>query len=122
MIKVLIADDHELLRNGLKMIFSETEDIFVAAEASNGEEVLAKLKADNFDVVVLDISLPKRSGLEVLKELKAQGKEIPVLILSAYSMEECGERAIKEGADGFLSKEDAPEKLIGAIRKILQNK
>ena len=122
MIKVLIADDHELMRIGLKMLIEGTEDIVVSAEATNGEEVLDKLKADNFDVMVLDLAMPKKTGIEVLRELKAQGKEIPVLILSAYSMEECGERAIKEGADGFLSKEDAPEKLIDAIRKVSQNK
>jgi len=121
-IKVLIADDHELMRMGLKMLLEGTEDIVVAAEATNGEEVLDKLKADKFDVMVLDISMPKKTGIEVLRELKAQGKEIPVLILSAHSMEECGKRAIKEGADGFLSKEDAPEKLIDAIRKVSQDK
>jgi two-component system invasion response regulator UvrY len=122
MIKVLIADDHELMRIGLKMLLEGTEDIVVSAEATNGEEVLDRLKTNNFDVMVLDISMPKKTGIEVLRELKAQGNKIPVLILSTYSMEECGERAIKEGADGFLSKEDAPEKLIDAIRKASQNK
>ena len=122
MIKILVADDHELMRIGLKMLLEGTEDIVVAAEATNGEEVLDKLKTDNFDVMVLDISMPKKTGIEVLRELKAQGNKIPVLILSTYSMEECGERAIKEGADGFLSKEDAPEKLIDAIRKVSQDK
>jgi two-component system invasion response regulator UvrY len=121
-IKVLIADDHELMRIGLKMLLEGTEDIVVSAEATNGEEVLDKLKADNFDVMVLDISMPKKTGIEVLRELKAQGNKIPVLILSTYSIEECGERAIREGADGFLSKEDAPEKLIDAIRKVSQDK
>jgi len=121
-IKILVADDHELMRIGLKMLLEGTEDIVVAAEATNGEEVLDKLKTDNFDVMVLDISMPKKTGIEVLRELKAQGNKIPVLILSTYSMEECGERAIKEGADGFLSKEDAPEKLIDAIRKVSQDK
>ena len=122
MIKILVADDHELMRIGLKMLLEGTEDIVVAAEATNGEEVLDKLKTDNFDVMVLDISMPKKTGIEVLRELKAQGNKIPVLILSTYSIEECGERAIKEGADGFLSKEDAPEKLIDAIRKVSQDK
>ena len=122
MIKVLIADDHAILRRGLKMILSETEDIVVADEAANGEEVLEKLKTMDFDVMVLDITMPKKTGLEVLKELKTQGNEIPVLILSTYSAEEYGELAIKEGASGYLAKEDAPEKLITAIRKVLQNK
>jgi DNA-binding NarL/FixJ family response regulator len=123
MIKVLIADDHEIMREGLKMILGETKDIVVAAEASNGEEVLDKLKADDFDVMVLDISMPKKNGLEVLRELKAQGKRIPAtILLSAYFTEEWSKRAMKEGADRFLSKEDAPEKLIDAIRNVVQNK
>ena len=122
MIKVLIADDHAILRRGLKMILSETEDIVVADEASNGEEALEKLNAMDFDVMVLDITMPRKTGLEVLKELKTLGKEIPVLILSTYSAEEYGEIAIKEGASGYLAKEDAPEKLITAIRTVLQNR
>ena len=122
MIKVLIADDHAILRRGLKMILSETEDIVVADEASNGEEALEKLNAMDFDVMVLDITMPRKTGLEVLKELKTLGKEIPVLILSTYSAEEYGEVAIKEGASGYLAKEDAPEKLITAIRTVLQNR
>jgi two-component system invasion response regulator UvrY len=122
MIKVLIADDHELMREGLKMILGETKDIVVAAEASNGEEVLDKLKAENFDVMVLDITMPKKNGLEVLRELKAQGKRIPAILLSAYFSEEWSKHAMKEGADRFLSKEDASEKLIDAIRNVVQNK
>ena len=122
MIRVLIADDHELMRIGLKMLLEGTEDIVVAAEATNGEEVLDKLKTDNFDIMVLDLTMPKKTSLQVLRELKAQGNKIPALILSAHSIEECGELGIKEVADGFLSKEDAPEKLIDAIRKILQKK
>jgi two-component system invasion response regulator UvrY len=121
-IRVLLADDHEFMRMGLKILLEGTENIVVAAEATNGEEVLDKLKADSFDIIVLDISMPKKTGIEVLRELKAQGNKIPALILSAHSVEECGERGIKEEADGFLSKEDAPEKLIDAIRKILQKK
>jgi two-component system invasion response regulator UvrY len=122
MIKVLIADDHELMREGLKMILGETKDIVVAAEASNGEEVLDKLNADNFDVMVLDITMPKKNGLEVLRELKAQGKRMPTILLSAHFTEEWSKRAMREGADRFLSKEDASEKLIDAIRNVTQNK
>jgi DNA-binding NarL/FixJ family response regulator len=121
-IKVLIADDHELMRLGLKTLLEGTEDIVVTAEATNGEEVLDKLKADNFDVMVLDITMPKKNGLEVLRELKAQGKRIPAILLSAFFSEEWSKRAMKEGADRFLSKDDAPEKLIDAIRNVVQNK
>jgi len=103
------------------MLLEGTEDIVVTAEATNGEEVLDKLKADNFDVMVLDITMPKKNGIEVLRELKAQGKRIPAILLSAHFSEEWSKRAMKEGADRFLSKEDAPEKLIDAIRNLVQN-
>jgi DNA-binding NarL/FixJ family response regulator len=84
--------------------------------------VAISLMAIRRSVTLFHISMPKKTGIEVLRELKAQGNKIPVPILSTYSMEECGERAIREGADGFLSKEDAPEKLIDAIRKVSQDK
>jgi two-component system, NarL family, invasion response regulator UvrY len=119
MIRVLIADDHPLLREGLKLILSETDDIALAGEASDGEEVLDKMKTDNFDVLVLDITMPKKNGFEVLKELRNAGNDMPVLMLSAYSFEEYGESAVKEGASGYLTKEEAPEKLIDAIREVV---
>jgi two-component system, NarL family, invasion response regulator UvrY len=122
MIKVLIADDHPLLREGLKLILEETEDIRVAEEASDGEEVLDRLKNNSFDVMVLDINMPKKSGFEVLEELKARGNTIPVLILSTYSEDEYIDLAIKKGAGGYLTKEQAPEKLIDAIRDLFKNK
>ena len=117
-IRVLIADDHPLLREGLKMILSETKDIQVVDEASDGEEVLDKVKKDNFDVMVLDINMPRKGGFEVLEELKALGNKIPVLILSTYSEDEYKELAMREGAAGYLTKEQAPEKLIDAIRRV----
>ena len=107
MIKVLIADDHAILRKGLKMLLEETEDIVVVAEAADGEEVLEKLDKFDFDVMVLDINMPRKTGIEVLKEIRSMGKEIPVLILSTYSADECGEMAMKECASGYLSKEEA---------------
>jgi len=122
MIRVLIADDHELLRAGLKMIISKTEDIVVSGEASDGDEVIEKLKKDNFDIILLDIAMPKKTGLEVLKELKTSEKKIPVLILSTYSEEEYGNLAIKEGASGYLTKENVPEKLIDTIRNVSETK
>ena len=121
MIKVLIADDHAILRKGLKMLLEETEDIIVVDEAADGEEVLEKLDTIDFDVLLLDINMPKKTGIEVLQEIRSSGKEIPVLILSTYSAEECGEMAMKECASGYLSKEEAPEKLIDEIRKVFQS-
>jgi two-component system, NarL family, invasion response regulator UvrY len=121
MIRVLIADDHPLLREGLKLILSETDDIVLAGEATNGEEVLDKIKTDNFDVLVLDITMPRKNGFEVLKELRNGGNDIPVLMLSTYSFDEYGDLAVKEGASGYLTKDEAPEKLIDSIRKISRN-
>jgi len=104
------------------MIVSDAEDMVVAAEASDGEEVLDKLKTDDFDVMVLDISMPGKSGLDVLRELRARGKETPVLLISTYAQEEYRKKAIEQGANGFLSKGDAPEKLIDAIREVSRSK
>jgi two-component system, NarL family, invasion response regulator UvrY len=118
MIRVLIADDHPLLREGLKLILSETDDIVLSGEAVDGQEVLDKVKSDNFDVLVLDITMPRKNGFEVLKELRNEGNDIPVLILSTYSAEEYGELALKEGASGYLTKDEAPEKLIDSIRHV----
>ncbi|HMK49019.1 MAG TPA: response regulator transcription factor [Thermodesulfovibrionales bacterium] len=118
MIRVLIADDHPLLREGLKLICSETKDIHVVDEASNGEEVLDKVKKDDFDVLVLDINMPRKGGFEVLDELRASGNKIPVLVLSTYSEEDYKELAIKAGAAGYLTKEQAPDRLIEEIRRV----
>jgi two-component system, NarL family, invasion response regulator UvrY len=122
MIRVLIADDHPLIREGLKLILSETDDIVLAAEAVDGQDVLDKVKADHFDVLVLDITMPKKNGFEVLKELRNEGNDIPVLILSTYSADEYGELSIKEGASGYLTKDEAPEKLIDSIRRVSRKK
>jgi two-component system, NarL family, invasion response regulator UvrY len=122
MIRVLIADDHPLLREGLKLILSETDDIALAGEASDGEQVLDKVETGKFDVLVLDITMPKKNGFEVLHELRKRGNDMPVLMLSTYSFEEYGALAVKEGASGYLTKEEAPEKLIDTIRKISKKK
>ena len=122
MIRVLIADDHLILREGLKMILEETEDIHVVDEASDGEEVLDKAKKNSFDVIVLDINMPRKNGFEVLEELKARGNIIPVLMLSTYSAEDYRELSVKEGAAGYLTKKQAPAQLIDAIRKVFQDK
>jgi len=121
-IRVLIADDHLILREGLKMILEETEDIQVVDEASDGEEVLDKAKKNSFDVIMLDINMPRKNGFEVLEELKARGNKIPVLMLSTYSGEEYRDLSIKEGAAGYLTKKQAPAQLIDAIRKVFQDK
>ena len=118
MINILIADDHAVVRRGLKQILSETSDMVVAGEAVDGEEVLSMIQPDTTDVVILDITMPGRSGLEVLKDLKREYPQIPVLVLSMHPEEQFARRLLKEGASGYMTKETAPEELVQAVRKV----
>ena len=118
MIRILIADDHEVVRRGLKQILAETPDMIVTDEAVQGEEVLDKVNCKAFDVVLLDISMPGKSGLDVLKQLRSIRPQLPVLVLSIYPEEQYAIRVLKAGASGYLTKESAPEELISAIRKV----
>lgn len=114
----MIADDHAVVRSGLKQILAETSDIVVAGEATNGREVLEKLEKQHWDVLVLDITMPGRSGLEILKDIKRLKPELPVLVLSMHAEEQFATRTLKAGASGYLNKESAPEELVKAIRKV----
>ena len=118
MIKILIADDHAIIRRGLKQIVSEQSDMTVAGEAGNGQQVLDLVHELPWDVVVLDINMPGRSGLDVLKELKRNHPKLPVLVLSVHPEDQYGVRVLKAGAAGYLTKESAPEELVQAIRKV----
>jgi len=118
MIKILIADDHPVVRKGLREIIDETSDMEVADEASNGQEVLAKVFKKDFDVVLLDISMPGRSGLDILKELKSQLPKLAVLVLSIHPEEQYAVQVLKAGASGYLTKKSAPEELVTALRKV----
>jgi len=122
MIKILIADDHAIVREGLKQILSETPDLVVVAEASSGQEVLEKISKNDLDLVVLDIAMPGRGGLDILKEIKTQKPRLPVLMLSMYPEEQYAIRVLKSGASGYLTKESAPSELVMAIRQISQGK
>ena len=122
MIKILIADDHAIVREGLKQILSQTPDMVVVAEASNGQEALDKLARNNIDLIILDISMPGKDGLDVLSEVMGKRPELPVLILSMYSGEQYAVRVLKAGASGYLTKESAPDELVKAIRQISQGK
>ena len=122
MIKLLIADDHAIFREGLKHILAECSDVTVAAEASNGPAVLEKIWTDKYDMVLLDISMPGMSGLEVLKQLKIEKPKLPVLVLSMHPEEQYAVRILRAGASGYLTKESAPDELITAIRKISQGR
>lgn len=118
MIKILIADDHAIVREGLKQIVSETTDIAVNGEAVNGQQVLELVKTGDWDVILLDIAMPGRGGIDTLKQLKLEKPALPVLVLSIYPEEQYAMRALKAGASGYLTKESAPEELIAAIRKV----
>ena len=118
MIHVLIADDHAIVRKGLIQILRDAPDGFRVDEASSGQEVLERLRAGTYDVVVLDITMPGRSGLDVLAQIKVQYPELPVLILSMHPEDQYAVRALKAGASGYLIKDSAPSELIKAVRKI----
>ncbi|MCX5856724.1 MAG: response regulator transcription factor [Deltaproteobacteria bacterium] len=117
-IKILIADDHPIVRAGFKQVISDMPDMLVADEAANGQEVLNYIRKKDYDLVLLDISMPGRSGLEVLKDLKSEKPKLPVLILSIYPEEQYAIRALRAGASGYMTKASAPNELIAAIRKI----
>jgi len=118
MIKVLIVDDHTIVREGLRQILEDTSDIVVTGEASSAQEVLNNIRSNNFDIVLLDISLPGRSGLDVLKQLKSINPDLPVLILSMHPEEQYAIRSLRAKASGYLTKESASDELIKAIRKV----
>lgn len=119
MIRVLIADDHAVVRQGLKQILGDTPEMLVAGEAATGQQVLDKVRAESWDVVVLDISMPGHSGLDVIKQLKSERPKLPVLVLSMYSEDQYAMRVLKAGASGYLTKETAADELVKAIRKVV---
>jgi two-component system invasion response regulator UvrY len=118
MIRILIADDHAVVRKGLKQIVSETPDMIVAGEASTGYEVLDKVRGNDYDAIVLDISMPGGDGLNILKQLKKEKPKIPILVLSVHPEDQYAVRTLKAGAAGYLTKESAPDDLIAAIRRV----
>ncbi|HVO11275.1 MAG TPA: response regulator transcription factor [Vicinamibacteria bacterium] len=118
MTRVFLVDDHEVVRRGMKQVLAGAPDFVVVGEAASGGEALARLRTTTCDVLVLDLSLPDRPGLEVLKELKVDKPELPVLILTMHREDQYAIRALRAGAAGFLTKESAPEQLITAVRKV----
>lgn len=118
MTNVFIADDQPHIRQAIKELLSANPEITVVGEASNGQQVLDQLDGKDWDVVVLDISMPKRDGLSTLAELKRKRPNLPVLMLSMHSEQQFGQKAIRAGADGFLTKYKAPEHLAEAIIKL----
>ncbi len=118
MIKILIADDHAIVRQGLKQTVAEEPDMTVAGEAQNAQETLKLVREQEWDVIVLDITMPGRSGLDLLIELKREHPNLPVLILSMHSEEQFAVRALKARASGYITKQSAPKELVKAIRKV----
>ncbi|MBC7962516.1 MAG: response regulator transcription factor [Steroidobacteraceae bacterium] len=120
MIRVLIADDHPIYRKGLLQILMETPDMFAVYEAGSGEEALAKVCDNDYDLVLLDLSMPGRGGLDALKVLKSHYPKLPVLVLSMHPEEQYAVRALRAGASGYLNKECAWHELVNAIHKVLE--
>ena len=120
MINVLIADDHPVVLEGLKQIVEDTPDIVINGEATNGKEVLDQVRTGQWDVVVLDISMPGAHGLDLLKQLKAQHPKLRVLILSMHPEDDYAVRLLRAGASGYLNKRSVSDQLVEAIRKVAQ--
>jgi DNA-binding NarL/FixJ family response regulator len=118
MIKVLLADDHSIVREGLRRIVEESEDMEVIAEAADGKEAIHKIRENRPDVAVIDISMPEIDGLEVLRQIQPEYPHLPFLILTMHEEQQYAVRAIESGAKGYITKKSAPEQLVKAIRKV----
>lgn len=118
MIRVVLADDHAIVRAGLKEILSDTGDMVVVGEATNGHEVIARLRERDADVLVLDMSMPGRGGIELIKHVKNEVPKLRILVLSMHSEKQYAVRALKAGASGYLTKESAADQLVAAIRRV----
>jgi DNA-binding NarL/FixJ family response regulator len=117
-LNVLLADDHAIIRDGLKQILADTDDLVVAGEAANGLDVMQKVRERDWDVLVLDISMPGRNGLELIRLAKEERPELPILVLSMHQEEQYAVRALKAGAQGYITKESDSELLVAAIRRV----
>ena len=121
MIRIVIADDHAIVRAGLRQFIADQPDMMVAAEAATGSETISLLRASaaDYDVVLLDISMPDKNGIDTLKTLKQLRPELPVLMLSCYAEDKYGVNLLRAGASGYLNKEAASTQLVGAIRTVV---
>lgn len=117
-IRILIADDHAIVRSGLRQILSDSPDLVVAGEAENGVDAMHKLRDGSFDLVLMDVSMPDRNGIDTLKLVRKEFPKLPVLVLSMHPEEQYAIRALKAGASGYLTKQSAPEQLVTAIRQV----
>ena len=117
-IRILIADDHAIVREGLKQILADTKDMVVAGDAENGNDAIKLARRGDSDVLLLDISMPDKSGIEVLKQVKKESPKIAVLMLSMHREDQYAIRSLKAGASGYLNKQSAPAELVDAIRQV----
>jgi len=122
MIRVLIVDDHAVVRHGLRRILDEAGGIEVGAEAANGIEALKKIRAGKWDIVLLDVSMPEKNGIDTLKQIMDENRAAKVLILSMYPEDQYAVRLMKTGASGYMTKDTAPEQLVEAIHKVVAGK
>jgi two-component system, NarL family, invasion response regulator UvrY len=120
MLRILVADDHPVVRQGIMRIIEETQDMKVTGEAQNGAEAVKKLKEQDFDLLLLDISMQGSDGLDVIREIRKMKPDLPVLILTIHPEKYYGLRMLQAGASGYLTKQNAPFELIEAIRKVSQ--
>ncbi len=122
MINILVVDDHALIRKGIKLLLESRADMRVTGEAETGMQAINMLRTGGFDLVLLDISLPDKNGMDVLKQIKAEQPSVKTIVLSMHPEEQYGLRAMKAGAAGFINKQTAPEQLISAILKVISGK
>ncbi len=118
MIRILIADDHTIMREGLKRILDGIDDIQVIGEAIDGHDTITKVRSESFDVLLLDLSMPGRSGVDLIHQIKDEFPKLPILILTMHEEEQYAVRAIRAGANGYLTKESAGTQLVTALRKV----
>jgi DNA-binding NarL/FixJ family response regulator len=118
MIRVVLADDHTILREGLRQLLGTANDIAVVGEAANGHEVIALVRSEDFDVLLLDMSMPGKSGIELIKQVRAEKPKLRMLVLSMHEEEQYAVRALKAGASGYVTKDSAATQLVTAIRKV----
>ncbi|MGO8818517.1 MAG: response regulator [Terriglobia bacterium] len=119
MIRILIADDHPIFRSGLRDLLAREFGEVSCGEAGNGEETLVQAQSQEWDLVIMGISMPGQSGIHVLRELKKTRTNVPVLILSRHPEDQFGKRLIKLGASGYVNKQSSPEELVEAVRRVL---
>ncbi len=122
MIRVLVVDDHAIIRKGLKQILDDTDDMSVTGEAESGMEAIKMADSGEYDLILLDISLPDKHGVEVLKQIKTNQPQLPVLMLSMHAEDQYAVRSMKAGASGYLNKQSVPSQLVEAVRQVGQGK